>query len=566
MITAQKDINQKFEQFEFIVNASQDLITLIRKDYTYISANRAFCSAHNKCPGDIVGKKVSQLWGKTRFNKFIKSNLDKCFSGNTVYYKSWFEFGSLGRRYMEVNYFPYKDDNNKITHCAVVSHDITKLKINEIQLNRINEGLEVRVKKRTIELEKLNNSLKEEILNNKQAELNIRNAHLEIKQLLKSIRSIIIALSFDKKITHFNETAEKIFLLSSKDVLNIKLKNLKIAWDWELINTGINKCIQKKEPVKLKNILLKNNQKNKRILELNVNPIFDENKKLTGLLLWGTDVTERKNLEVQLSQAQKLEAIGQLAAGIAHEINTPTQYIGDNTRFLKVSFNSINKFIKETLDLLRMNNKTERENNIKKLNYELDIDYLIEEIPKAIDETLMGVERVTKIVNSMKEFSHPGLEEKTSVDLNKAIESTITISKNEWKYVAEMKTYLDKSLPMVSCIPDEFNQAILNLIVNAAHAIEDVIKLYPERKGIITVSTRQKEDFIEIRVADNGTGIPEEIKTKIFDPFFTKKEVGKGTGQGLFISHAVIAEKLKGKLFFETEKDKGTVFIIQLPR
>jgi signal transduction histidine kinase len=188
---------------------------------------------------------------------------------------------------------------------------------------------------------------------------------------------------------------------------------------------------------------------------------------------------------------------------------------------------------------------------------------LKEEIPKALSQALSGVQRVARIVQAMKDFSHPGTESKTPIDLNRAIESTLTVCRNEWKYVAELETDLDASLPAVSCLPGEFNQVILNIVVNAAHAIADQAK--DGEKGVIRVTTRRVNDRVEIRISDTGTGIPESARGRVFDPFFTTKEVGKGTGQGLAIARSVVVDKHQGEIFFETEMGKGTTFIIRLP-
>jgi signal transduction histidine kinase len=166
----------------------------------------------------------------------------------------------------------------------------------------------------------------------------------------------------------------------------------------------------------------------------------------------------------------------------------------------------------------------------------------------------------------MKEFSHPGSKEKTPVDLNHAIENTIAVARNEWKYVADIDTDLDATLPQVSCLPDEFNQVILNLIVNAAHAIAEVVGKSGTEKGRIHVSTRNGAEWVEIRIRDTGAGIPEKIRSRVFDPFFTTKEVGKGTGQGLAIARSVVVDKHGGSIHFETEAGKGTTFIIRLPQ
>ncbi len=196
---------------------------------------------------------------------------------------------------------------------------------------------------------------------------------------------------------------------------------------------------------------------------------------------------------------------------------------------------------------------------------EADLDFLMEEIPPALEQALTGIERVSKIVRAMKEFSHPGSEEKNAVDINRAIENTITVARNEWKYVAEMKLDLAPDLPLVPCLVGEFNQVILNIIVNAAQAIAGVVGDNSGRKGLITVTTRNADGWAEIRVSDTGPGIPPEAQARIFDPFFTPKDVGKGTGQGLALAHSVIVDKHGGALTFETEEGKGTTFIIRIP-
>ena len=288
-----------------------------------------------------------------------------------------------------------------------------------------------------------------------------------------------------------------------------------------------------------------------------MNPIKNDEAEFSGFFLLGADITERKTLEAQLVQAQKLESIGQLAAGIAHEINTPTQYVGDNIEFLQYAFDELEKLFDAYKKHLDPSEVSDAE--------EIDVDYLIEEIPRAITQSQEGIGRITSIVQAMREFSHPGTGEKKPVDINKAIESTITVSRNEWKYIADMKTDFDSSLPNVPCLPGEFNQVILNVLVNAAHAIAGMAGNGWNGKGVITVKTLQDEDWAEIRISDTGTGIPVEAQARIFDPFYTTKEVGKGTGQGLAIAHNVIVEKHGGTLTFETETGKGTIFFIRIP-
>jgi PAS domain S-box-containing protein len=297
--------------------------------------------------------------------------------------------------------------------------------------------------------------------------------------------------------------------------------------------------------------------------------VRDAAGKVVRLAGIASDITERRRLETELFQARKLESIGQLAAGIAHEINTPIQYVGDNVRFMKDSFAAVAKVLDAQAEVLAAARSGSVTPELLARNDAMlaasDLDYLREQIPQALAETLEGVERVAKIIRAMKEFSHPGGKEKAPTNLNKAIESTVTVARNEWKYVADMKLELDDRLPYVDCFLGEFNQAVLNLIVNAAHAIGDVVSLTPGAKGLITILTRDDGDFAEVRVTDTGTGIPEAVRPKIFDPFFTTKDVGKGTGQGLAIVYGAIVNRLGGSVNFETEVGRGTTFILRLP-
>ncbi len=281
------------------------------------------------------------------------------------------------------------------------------------------------------------------------------------------------------------------------------------------------------------------------------------------------DLTERNQLEGQLRHSQKLEAVGQLAAGIAHEINTPTQYVGDNTRFLQQSLQTIRNTCSLYAELLQAAKtdsltpellvRTEQAVEVG------DLDYLFTEIPTAISQTLEGVERITRIVRAMKDFSHPGGKEKEAANLNKAIESTMTVAGSAWRHVADVKLDLDPDLPPVVCYLGDINQAVLNLIVNAAHAIGDAKIQTPGSLGEIVISSRRDGDQVEVRVSDTGSGIPEAIRPRLFEPFFTTKGVGRGTGQGLSVVYGVIVKRHGGTVTFESEVGRGTTFIIRLP-
>ncbi|MGE4292441.1 MAG: PAS domain S-box protein [Desulfovibrio sp.] len=258
------------------------------------------------------------------------------------------------------------------------------------------------------------------------------------------------------------------------------------------------------------------------------------------------DLSERKALERSLNLAQKLESVGQLAAGIAHEINTPIQYVSSNLSFLGEAFGRITQ---------------ELDRNDFAATEAVRGD--MEEIPDAIKDAQEGVQRVSTIVKAMRNFSHPDAEAQVPVDINEAIRNTVTIARNEWKYHSEVILDLDETLPEVVCIPGDFNQVVLNVLVNAAHAVADKMGDSGER-GEIRVRTTRSGKFAELTISDTGGGIPEGNRDKIFDPFFTTKVVGKGTGQGLAITHAIM-ERHQGEIDFQSEVGKGTTFTIRFP-
>ncbi len=275
-------------------------------------------------------------------------------------------------------------------------------------------------------------------------------------------------------------------------------------------------------------------------------------------------------LEQELQQAQKMEAIGQLAGGIAHEINTPTQYVSDNLMFLRETWDDLSELhtLFEQLIPLAENHSDAADliSKIEDLKDELDFDLLAEDVEEAISDATEGTKQISRIVKAMKDFSHPGQKEMVMSDLNQAIRSTSTVCKNEWKYVADIDFDLDENLRQIQCLPGELNQVILNMIVNAAHAIEERNKIEQNnQKRVITIRTKQFEKFVEIQIQDQGNGIPAKAQDKIFNPFFTTKIVGKGTGQGLSISHDVIVNKHQGRIWFETKEGEGTTFKISLP-
>jgi two-component system NtrC family sensor kinase len=289
-----------------------------------------------------------------------------------------------------------------------------------------------------------------------------------------------------------------------------------------------------------------------RVLLTSKVPLRDENGHLSGVVGIGFDITERKAAEERMASSDRLESIGRLAAGVAHEINTPIQYLNDSVSFIREGVGELLAYI----DKLHAAMPAKPDDNE-------DIEYMREELPPALTRVADGLSRIAEIVRSMKHFSHADQNEMSQVDLNTAIASTLVIARSEYKDVADVETRYGE-LPAITCHGGQINQVVLNLVVNSAHAIADQVRKNGGR-GKITVSTAVEGEHVLICITDTGGGIPEGIRARIFDPFFTTKEVGRGTGQGLSIARNVIVKGHGGRLDFECEMGQGTTFSVRLP-
>jgi PAS domain S-box-containing protein len=429
--------------------------------------------------------------------------------------------------------------------------------------------LDQRVAERTRDLETAREKERVALRELRRAERLIREREAWLQAILSNVGVGIVSIDEAGIIRTFNPTAERIFGYASSEVTgrNVSLlatepeasrhdehlRRYLLTGKSRVVGTGREVSARRKDGSSFP-------------LELAVSEASVAGQRVFVALI--RDLTERKGIERDLQQAQKLESIGRLAAGIAHEINTPTQFVGDNLRFLQESFAGLRAVLEQCQALTQHGADTavlaEGVAGLAKTVQDADCEYLADEVPRAIEQALSGTDRIATIVRAMKEFAHPA-EDLTATDLNRSIESTLTVARNEWKYVADVETRFDPDLPPVPCLPGPFNQVILNLIVNAAHAIADVVGDASSGKGKITVSTRQADGQVEIRVQDTGTGIPEEIRDRIFEPFFTTKPVGKGTGQGLALAYNVIVKRHGGSIDVESEVGRGSTFVIRLP-
>lgn len=292
-------------------------------------------------------------------------------------------------------------------------------------------------------------------------------------------------------------------------------------------------------------------------------PILDATDQVVGYSFFSRDTSDEAKILAQLGHLQKMEAIGEMAAGIAHEINTPIQYIGDNIHFLREAADGVMRLAEASAAACEAGRLAPISHEVlealETLHREIDWDFLKAEIPLAIEQALEGRDRVAAIVRAMKEFAHPGDEELSPVDVNRAIENTLAVSRGEWKHVAEVALDLAPDLPPVPCFPGSFNQVLLNLVVNASHAIGDHREGRGAENGRITVSSALRGNTVEIVIGDNGCGIPPENLSRIFEPFFTTKDVGKGTGLGLDISRRIVVERHGGDISVDSVPGRTTM-------
>ena len=390
---------------------------------------------------------------------------------------------------------------------------------------------------------------------------------VETEALLQSVPAVLIGVGPAGEIVRWNAGASRSLGLLPSQALGRTLRECPLPWVDRQTNDRIADLLGSDETRTLNDVFYQDGRGHTRILNATITPI-DYGDQGVGFLFLGTDVTDQKGLEKQLRHAQKLESVGQLAAGVAHEINTPIQYVGHSIHFLRDAFSDLQEVLDGYRALLSAVSTPGSDSEallerVVRAEEEADLELLEEEVPGAIDRAIEGIQRVSSIVVAMKQFAHPGGKEMAPADLNEALKTTLTVAKNEYRYVAEVVTDFE-DIPLVTCNQGDMNQVFLNLIVNASHAIEERVA-GTDQKGLITLRTRLRGENVEIEVEDTGNGIPNEVAERIFDPFFTTKAVGKGTGQGLSIVHSLVSEKHGGSIRFRSKVGVGTTFLVTLP-
>jgi len=330
--------------------------------------------------------------------------------------------------------------------------------------------------------------------------------------------------------------------------------------DLQLISMAISKAVEQGLPFSLEYRVV--HPDTGKIVHIHKNGEVELDSSGKPVRLYGAaqNVTQRKKMEHRLALAQKLESVGQLASGIAHEINTPLQYMDGNLKFMKGAFSELEDAFQVCKQGLQECNDTKATEVISVVEEALN---LLQDLKPAATESIDGVSQVSTIVQAMKRFAHPDVNSIRAIDLNETVNNTVTIAKNEWKYVADVELDLEDDLPYISCNPGEINQVLLNLLVNASHAISQKVQGSSEKGKIIISSYRENNELV-MSIQDTGCGIPEDIKNRVYDPFFTTKEIGKGTGQGLAIVYSII-KKHNGSIELDSTEGQGTTFTVRLP-
>jgi PAS domain S-box-containing protein len=521
-------------RYQLILDSAGDGIVELNAAGMIGFANRAAVELMQGSPGDVVGRNFAQLVGASDTDTAV---IDGACTLGVAERVADALFHRLGDgRAVPVEYLaaPIMEDG-KAGGAVLVFRDITMRRLYEKALSDQQAELEHLVEVRTA-------ALSQEIRSRTRTEAQLRASRKHLKGITDSLFEGVLVVDGERLITFANPSARRLLGLGGgrlegrplDEVLRVECaREGDMPWLAVLAGAGVVRDDDATFVVGERRLSV----------AYACSPLADEGGR-RGAIVSFRDIEALKAAQREAMQSSRLASVGQLAAGIAHEINTPIQYIGDNLGFIKSAMSEI----VPVLEGAGGGNS--------------DLDFVLAELPGAIDQSLDGVEQVARIVRSMKEFSHPGTTVTSAVDINRALDSTITVSRSTWKHVAAIQADFAPDLPAVQCHPGEINQVFLNLMVNAAHAIEASGKPLP---GTIRVATRADGDWVEIEVADSGTGVPDDIRDRIFDPFFTTKAVGQGTGQGLSICYDVVVSKHHGQIQVGGAPGQGAVFTVRLP-
>jgi len=510
-LTEIKEIEENLKRHEKILintfNALEDLIIVIDRDFNIITST-------------WEGARLLNTLGKENkcYNTFFGSDspCKNCRVNNVFDNKETiiYEKSDNNDNFFEIKLIPILDSNGSVEAVVEHYHDISKIKRSEIKLKKLKTAIETASE--TI------------VITDSEGLIEYANPAF----------SVITGYTLDEAIG-LNPRVLKSGLHDKKFYKEL----------WDIITSG-----------KIWYGIFTNKKKDGSLYQeaASISPVLNRKGVITNYIAVKRDISNEIKLQKQLVESQKMESIGIMASGIAHEINTPLQYIMDNLTFIMDNFKELKKYKDFIHEFVKITDE------IKDFQKKVDIDFVVSEIPEALKDSLNGVKIIRNIINSMRTFSHKSEDKQVIDDINKHIIATTEISKNSWKNILDMKLNLSDNLPKIKVNIGKINQVILNLIVNAVDAIKDD-KNKKKKNNEILISSYVKDEFLVISIKDTGSGIDESNKDKIFAPFFTTKGVGKGTGQGLSISYNIIVNEHNGSMSFESEEFKGTTFFIELP-
>jgi len=533
--------------------ASPDVTIITDANATILWVNAAFTRCTGYSAQEAIGNTPRILRSGAQDRPFYKA-LWKTILAGEVWHGELVNRRKNGSLYNEeMTIIPVRSSAGQIVNFVAVKHDFTLRALYEEQVRLYTAELEQAHVEQERHARQLSHLIDE-----------IGKSETSFRVLFNVIPQPVYV--FDRETLQFlevNDACLKSYGYSRDELLKMKIIDLRPQEEIP----RMRQTLAQSGPMSVLSSPFKHRVRDGRILDMEVSTHSCEFAGKNAALSVALDVTEKNRLEMELRHSQKLEAVGSLAAGIAHEINTPIQFVGDNLRFLLDEFAGVSRLVDKYRELERAAAlgavSPDLLNEVHEAYQASDWDYLLSEVPRAMNQTLEGIARVATIVRAMKAFSHPDRGERVPTDINAGLQTTLIVARNELKYVAEVETDFG-DLPQVSCYPGDLNQVFLNLLVNAAHAIQDAVK-DSGRKGKIKVVSRAEDGFVSINISDTGTGIPESIRDRIFEPFFTTKEVGRGTGQGLALAHSIIVDKHGGSLTFESQVGVGTTFTIHLP-
>lgn len=570
--TAQEELKASEERYRAVVEDQLELICRFRPDGVLTFVNPAYCRYFHKEPDELLGQSFLPLIPEE--DQAIVAEQQALLSPDNpvVVYEHRVVLPGEQIRWQQWSDRALCDSRGNVVEYQAVGRDITAQKLAEQELERARAELEIAVDERTEELRRANEQLVEEIAKQQETEAALAEEKRLLDVTLSSIGDGVITTDMQGIVSYSNERAREITGYAMAEAVGRPLSAIvRIpvgeneqrfhARPLEALRTG-------NEHNGIAEHVLWSRDQTRKIISSRTALIQDAGGQGWGYVIALRDITRQKAAEEQAVLSQKLESLGQMAAGIAHEMNTPMQYIADNAQFLREAFGEIQEMLQaqergsgEVPGEGRHHDRGQVEQPDEKTASEA----LLSEVPSAIDDLVEGVERVSHLIRGMRRYAHPGGELKAAADINQVVEQAIDISKNEWKYHSVVHRELQPSLPRVPCHVNQVCQAILNIVLNAADAVDEAMAQGLVPRGIIVVKTGVRDRMAQVSIADNGVGMPEETAERVFEPFFTTKEPGQGTGQGLAIAYEIICNQHGGSLQVESREGKGTVFTILLP-